>query len=39
MKNRILALILLICFGISSLLGCGRMRQEENSGEESQESK
>lgn len=39
MKNRILALILLICFGISSLLGCGWMGQEKNSGEESQESK
>lgn len=39
MKNRILALILIICFGISSLSGCGRMGQEANPGEESQESK
>lgn len=39
MKNRTLALILLTCFGISSLSGCGRTGQEKNSGEESQESK
>lgn len=39
MKNRILALIVLTCFGISGLSGCGRTGQDENSREESQESK
>lgn len=29
MKNRILALIVLTCFGISGLSGCGRTGQEE----------